>query len=149
MTGSRLPLPMHALYCGSSFGICTSVFSCIGIRTANGRYIEEHCWLSHQDCMEKQKISLHSLKRNAYYDELERWNDLPYHLAVLEPFPLDKLLKNSDNPLHRLQGAFPHFFISHPPSLNFFNSRVIISIPDEKAFSCFFYFNCPFPLTVN
>jgi hypothetical protein len=40
---------------------------------------------------------------DTYYDALERWNTLPYHLAAEEPFPLDQLRESSDNPLHRLQ----------------------------------------------
>jgi hypothetical protein len=40
---------------------------------------------------------------DAYYDALERWNALPYHLAAKEPFPLDQLRESSDNPLYRLQ----------------------------------------------
>ncbi len=42
---------------------------------------------------------------DAYYDALERWNDLPFHLAAGEPFPRDRLLESSNNPLHRLQAV--------------------------------------------
>jgi len=41
---------------------------------------------------------------DAYYDRLERWNALPYHLAAREPFPLDRLRESSANPLVQLQG---------------------------------------------
>jgi hypothetical protein len=42
---------------------------------------------------------------DAYYDALERWNALPFHLAAVEPFPLDRLRESSTNPLHRLQAS--------------------------------------------
>ncbi len=42
---------------------------------------------------------------DAYYDALEHWNALPFHVAVGRPFPLDQLRESSDNPLHRLQAS--------------------------------------------
>lgn len=53
-----------------------------------------------------EKIGLEASLResDAYHDALERWNGLPFHQAAAEPLPLDRLLKSSRNPLHRLQG---------------------------------------------
>lgn len=42
---------------------------------------------------------------DAYYDALERWMALPFHLAAGEPFPLDELRESSENALHRLQAS--------------------------------------------